>query len=427
MTSPDGVSATIVVIQATNSPNLVVAPFPDIDVTADAGSEVVTVTSNVFWSILSAPTWVDISPTSGSMNGSFTITYEANIGAERSDTIVVSGGGLTCTITITQEAGTPPPALQPTIDSVTVTGSEVTIVVSGGLEDSTYVVHSVEDLTGAKATETLWTAGVTAQTATGVWDDVAGTYTVKVAKDGRQRFYRVVVDGVLTDNVGGYYTLELDVYPTTNYVANQFNQPGTRTVQFMPPTNARAVAANSLAALFNALPASAQVTVRTSSGAPTVTKLPVGWSFNADTTREIGRGKELSVKLPFGAPKQDLVVSGTLEDGDGSEWLFEAGEQTLACSSLPVGGTPLALGMGWKHRSAFAPMNSGFSVTDRVYRMIGGGFTPSTFIPTGWPANSVVNVGESFKFMPYTGTIDREWAQELVIDPDTFQLNILND
>jgi len=75
---------------------------------ANSGSQSVTVTSNVNWTVTkSSATWLTISPTSGSNNGSFTITVTENGSSSRTATVVVScveSGASNKAISVTQEA-----------------------------------------------------------------------------------------------------------------------------------------------------------------------------------------------------------------------------------------------------------------------------------------------------------------------------------
>jgi hypothetical protein len=69
-----------------------------------ADSRVVTVTSNTTWQVSSNQSWLTVSPTSGSGNGSFTIAAVSNAtygGTRPTATVTVTGGGITRTITIT--------------------------------------------------------------------------------------------------------------------------------------------------------------------------------------------------------------------------------------------------------------------------------------------------------------------------------------
>ncbi|MBF0224556.1 MAG: hypothetical protein HQK76_03790 [Desulfobacterales bacterium] len=69
-----------------------------------SGTFSVTVTSNVAWTVFESSSWLSVSSTSGSNNSSFTVTYDANTGTERSAVITVSGGGKTATVTVTQKS-----------------------------------------------------------------------------------------------------------------------------------------------------------------------------------------------------------------------------------------------------------------------------------------------------------------------------------
>ncbi|MCL2105077.1 MAG: S8 family serine peptidase [Kiritimatiellaeota bacterium] len=71
-----------------------------------AGSSNVTVTANVAWNVSTNATWLFVSPTSGSGNGAFTVSYTANsTGSPRSGMVTVSGTGVASeNITVTQDA-----------------------------------------------------------------------------------------------------------------------------------------------------------------------------------------------------------------------------------------------------------------------------------------------------------------------------------
>lgn len=78
------------------------------DLTSSAQNMTVTVSSNVPWSVSSNSAWLTVSPASGSNNGSFTISATANDNTSfaRTDTVTVSGGGISRTISVTQAAAT---------------------------------------------------------------------------------------------------------------------------------------------------------------------------------------------------------------------------------------------------------------------------------------------------------------------------------
>ncbi|WP_299246832.1 chondroitinase-B domain-containing protein [uncultured Aquimarina sp.] len=73
------------------------------DFLATAGSQALTITSNVNWTISDDSSWITVSTTSGVNNGNATISVTTNSeSSTRTGTVTVSGGNLTRTITITQ-------------------------------------------------------------------------------------------------------------------------------------------------------------------------------------------------------------------------------------------------------------------------------------------------------------------------------------
>ncbi len=68
-----------------------------------SGNTIFDVSSNVSWTISESVDWLSVIPSSGTNNGSFTVNYDANgTGSERTDTITVSGDGITRNISVTQ-------------------------------------------------------------------------------------------------------------------------------------------------------------------------------------------------------------------------------------------------------------------------------------------------------------------------------------
>jgi len=63
----------------------------------------ITVTSNTSWSVTDNRSWISTSVTSGSGNGSFTVSIQKNnSGTTNFGTVVVSGGGIARSCSITQ-------------------------------------------------------------------------------------------------------------------------------------------------------------------------------------------------------------------------------------------------------------------------------------------------------------------------------------
>jgi hypothetical protein len=75
-----------------------------LDFTSSSGNNTVNVTSNSSWTVSDDATWITVTPTSGSNNGTLTISVSNNSGAERSGIVTVSGCNTTKTITVTQES-----------------------------------------------------------------------------------------------------------------------------------------------------------------------------------------------------------------------------------------------------------------------------------------------------------------------------------
>lgn len=64
-------------------------------VTSSSGSFTITVTSNTNWSVSDNATWISVSPTSGSNNGSVTVTHQTNTGGFRAGRVTFSATGVT--------------------------------------------------------------------------------------------------------------------------------------------------------------------------------------------------------------------------------------------------------------------------------------------------------------------------------------------
>lgn len=74
-----------------------------LEFTSSSGNKTVNVTSNSSWIVSDDATWITVTPTSGSNNGTLTISVSNNSGAERSGIVTVSGcNNTTKTIIVTQ-------------------------------------------------------------------------------------------------------------------------------------------------------------------------------------------------------------------------------------------------------------------------------------------------------------------------------------
>ena len=109
-----GLTGSATVIQAAAA-----APAPILNLTpasqnisaATQGAEI-NVSSNISWLVTNSPTWMTVTPTSGSGSGNLAIWAQANTTyIQRTGTITVQGGGLTRTASIIQAAAPPAPHL----------------------------------------------------------------------------------------------------------------------------------------------------------------------------------------------------------------------------------------------------------------------------------------------------------------------------
>lgn len=104
---PNGIAATSVPATVFGATNNLALSASAVSLASTASSSAVSVTANVSWTVTDNQTWLSASPTSGSNNGSFTVSATANTGATaRTGTVTVTGGGLTRTVSVTQAAAT---------------------------------------------------------------------------------------------------------------------------------------------------------------------------------------------------------------------------------------------------------------------------------------------------------------------------------
>lgn len=87
------------------SPTLTVSPS-SMSVGSSASTQSATITSNVSWTVTDNQTWITVSPTSGTNNGTIGVSVTQNTGTARSGTVTITGGGLTRTINVSQSAPT---------------------------------------------------------------------------------------------------------------------------------------------------------------------------------------------------------------------------------------------------------------------------------------------------------------------------------
>ena len=122
---------------AENQPPNLEAPDGDVQFEAAGGEKPVNVVSNINWSVAvtGGDGWLTLSPTSGSGNGTITLTADPNFDAARSATLTFSGTGVSNkTITVSQSDGSGEIAFIWTTDNVPFTsaaaGSENVEIIS---------------------------------------------------------------------------------------------------------------------------------------------------------------------------------------------------------------------------------------------------------------------------------------------------------
>ncbi len=116
--------------------------------TASAGTKTATITSNLSWSVTDNQSWITVTPTSGTNNGTISIAVTENTSSTtRTGTVTVSGGSLTRTVSISQAGVSTPP---PSGDNIALNKN----VTATGTADGTNVPANVVD----GSTGTRWSS-----------------------------------------------------------------------------------------------------------------------------------------------------------------------------------------------------------------------------------------------------------------------------
>ncbi len=74
----------------------------ELSFTKSGGSQNITLSCNINWSVQSKPTWVTLSKSSGTGSQTISVTCSTNSGLERERNIVISGEGLSVSIYVWQ-------------------------------------------------------------------------------------------------------------------------------------------------------------------------------------------------------------------------------------------------------------------------------------------------------------------------------------
>ncbi len=164
------------------------------NVSSAAGSTTFSVSSNVSWTVSDDASWLTVSPTSGSNDGTLTANYDENTTtSSRTGTITVTGGGITSTVTVVQEG-------QTTSNYLTVTPSSQNVSSTAGT--TTFSISSDVDWTASDDASWLSvspTSGTGDATLTATYDEntttSSRTATITVTGGGITRNVTVVQEG----------------------------------------------------------------------------------------------------------------------------------------------------------------------------------------------------------------------------------------
>jgi len=160
-----GITRPIVITQTgQTSNNLTIAPT-SLSLGSGTSSASVAVTANTNWTVTDDQSWLSISSTSGTNNGTITVSAIANTGPSRNGIVTVNGGGISRTIAVTQAGG------GSTTGSVTATG--VVTSSSGWFAEEQLRLSNTAAITALSITITVQlTTGVRAS---GQYNTIGGT------------------------------------------------------------------------------------------------------------------------------------------------------------------------------------------------------------------------------------------------------------
>lgn len=140
-----GITRNITVIQSgvsstpSSTVSLSVSPTA-FSTAALAGTRSISVSSNVSWTVTDNQTWLSVLPVSGLNNGSFVVSYTANtLTTSRTGVVSVIGGGITRTISVTQNA----PSSTPTAPTSTYLNATIDTNYTG-LRNDHYVLAGTQ-------------------------------------------------------------------------------------------------------------------------------------------------------------------------------------------------------------------------------------------------------------------------------------------
>ena len=135
----------------------------DMEFAAGSGSKIFSIKSNTAWAVSSDKNWCSVSPTSGSNDGSVTVSVDENTStSSRTATIMVESATIKRTLAVTQNGVTPTPTPTPASQDRSFTVGGVTfkmIAVEGG----------------------TFTMGATSEQGSDAWDEEKPTHSVTLS------------------------------------------------------------------------------------------------------------------------------------------------------------------------------------------------------------------------------------------------------
>jgi YD repeat-containing protein len=177
-----GLTQTVSITQDAATPAATLSVSPSaLSFAANGGQQTVSITSNVHWTASSSAPWLTVSPSSGSNNGTFTVSASTHSGSSaRTATVTVSGTGVSSrTVAVTQAAPespttptpTPPTPVLPTSVSLNTTALKLSPGETGQLSatvlPATATDRSVSWASNNSRVATVTTGGLVTAIATG--------------------------------------------------------------------------------------------------------------------------------------------------------------------------------------------------------------------------------------------------------------------
>ncbi|MDX2189451.1 MAG: BACON domain-containing carbohydrate-binding protein, partial [Bacteroidota bacterium] len=160
----------IITITQTGAASSLVASPTTLNYTDTGNSQIISVTSNVNWNVISSQPWLTLTGGSGTNNGTITATAEANTATGiRTAQVTIAGGALTQIINITQSGAAASLTANPTTLNYVSTSSTRAISITSNVSWTSTSSQPWLTLTGGSGTNNgTISATAAANTATGI-------------------------------------------------------------------------------------------------------------------------------------------------------------------------------------------------------------------------------------------------------------------